>query len=192
MRLGGLVLAAGAGTRFGGPKGLARTAAGEFWVARAVSMLDAAGCDVVLVAVGARGAEVAALVPPLARVVPVDDWADGLSASLRAGLDTVAALPADRAVDALVVTPVDTPDASPDAVVRVLDAARRRGGDAAGLLARAVYAGRPGHPVVIGRDHWDAVRSTLAGDTGAGRYLAARGAADVECSDLWSGDDVDR
>ncbi|WP_418277453.1 nucleotidyltransferase family protein [Isoptericola jiangsuensis] len=190
VRLGGLVLAAGAGTRFGGPKGLARTTAGEPWVQRAAGMLRAAGCDVVLVTAGARGQVVAALVPSSAVVVSVPDWADGLSASLRAGLVAAAALPAPP--DALVVTPVDTPEAPPSAVVRVLEAAHSTGGAPSRLLARAVYDGRPGHPVLIGRDHWDELRATLRGDTGAGRYLAAHGALDVECGDLWSGDDVDR
>ncbi|ANC30779.1 nucleotidyltransferase family protein [Isoptericola dokdonensis] len=188
MRWCGLVLAAGAGTRFGGPKGLARTAEGETWVGRAVAMLDAAGCPEILVAVGARADDVAALVPASARVVVVPDWADGLGATLRAGLDAAASLD----VDALVVTPVDTPDAPPSAVVRVLDRARQAAGAPAAVLARAVYAGRPGHPVVIGRDHWDGVRAGLAGDTGAGRYLTAHHALDVGCGDLWSGHDVDR
>lgn len=182
------MLAAGAGTRFGGPKGLARTADGELWVVRAVAMLDAAGCEDVLVAVGARGAEVAALVPPSAVVVTVPDWADGLSASLRAGLGAAAGLDAD----AVVVTPVDTPDAPSQAVRRVIDRAGSTGAAPSDLLARAVYAGRPGHPVVIGRAHWDAVASGLRGDAGAGRYLAARRALHVECGDLWSGADVDR
>jgi CTP:molybdopterin cytidylyltransferase MocA len=188
MRWCGLVLAAGAGTRFGGPKGLARTAEGETWVGRAVAMLDAAGCPEILVAVGARADDVAALVPAPARVVVVPDWADGLGATLRAGLDAAASLD----VDALVVTPVDTPDAPPSAVVRVLDRARQAAGAPTAVLARAVYAGRPGHPVVIGRDHWDGVRAGLAGDTGAGRYLTAHHALDVGCGDLWSGHDVDR
>jgi len=186
VRTTGLVLAAGAGSRFGGPKGLARTTAGEPWVQRAVRMLVAAGCDEVLVAVGARGADVAALVPPSARVVVVDDWADGLAATLRAGLDAAAR----RRAEVLVVTPVDTPDAPAEAVRRVL---RRAGGERAASvgLARAVYAGRPGHPVLLGRAHWVGVRETLAGDAGAGRYLAAHGAVEVECGDLWSGADVD-
>ncbi|WP_342744838.1 nucleotidyltransferase family protein [Isoptericola jiangsuensis] len=184
----GLVLAAGAGTRFGGPKGLARTAAGEPWVARAVTMLAAGGCDDVLVAVGARRAEVAALVPSPAHVVTVPGWADGLAATLRAGLAAAAA----RDGDALVVTPVDTPDAPPVAVERVLAAAVRVAPTPTAVLARAVYGGRPGHPVVLGRDHWDGVVASLAGDTGAGRYLATHHALDVECGDLWTGQDIDR
>ncbi len=54
--------------------------------------------------------------------------------------------------------------------------------------ARAVYEGRPGHPVVLGPDQLAAVRS-LAGDEGARGLL--RGGPEIECSDLSSGRDVD-
>ncbi|HBS76015.1 MAG TPA: hypothetical protein DEB55_16780, partial [Microbacterium sp.] len=81
MPIVGLVLAAGAGTRFGAPKGLARDAAGTPWLVRAVQALSRGGCDRVLVAVGARGDEVAGLVPAGAEVVHVADWAAGLSAT---------------------------------------------------------------------------------------------------------------
>ena len=55
MRVGGLVLAAGAGTRYGRPKGLVRGADGTAWVAKAVDMLRDGGCDDVVVLVGASG-----------------------------------------------------------------------------------------------------------------------------------------
>ena len=49
------MLAAGAGARFGGPKALAREPDGTPWVVLAVRMLKDAGCDLVLVALGASG-----------------------------------------------------------------------------------------------------------------------------------------
>ena len=73
------------------------------------------------------------------------DWAEGMGASLRAGL---AAL--DGGADAVVVTLVDLPDLTAEVVRRVVAAATGPGD-----LARATYAGTPGHPVLIGRDHWD-------------------------------------
>ncbi|WES63721.1 nucleotidyltransferase family protein [Microbacter sp. GSS18] len=185
MRVCGLVLAAGAGTRFGGPKGLARMPDGEPWVARAVRMLRDGGCDDVLVAVGARGDDVAALVPGEAAVVSVPDWADGVSAGLRAG---ILAAGASRA-DLLAITPVDTPEAPPEALRRLLAVAEISGG--ADALVQAVYSGRPGHPVLIGRGHWPDVAGALQGDRGARPYLAAYGVIEVEASDLWSGSDVD-
>ncbi|SFR89254.1 molybdenum cofactor cytidylyltransferase [Microbacterium sp. cf046] len=181
----GLVLAAGAGARFGGPKALAREGDGTPWVVLAARMLRDAGCDHVLVLLGASADRARPLVPPEAQIVVVDHWQDGLSATLRAGLDAASALRADAAL----ITPVDTPAAPADAAARVTE---RAGSPLARGLARATYAGRPGHPVLIGRDHWDALRETLHGDSGAGAYLSARGATSVECGDLWSGADVDR
>ncbi len=178
----GLVLAAGAGTRFGGPKGLARDAGGVPWVQLAVATLQAAGCDPVFVAVGAAADEVTALVPAGATPVRVADWSEGLAASVRAGLRAAEGTDAE----ALIVVTVDTPDL-PDAAV-----ARIRAHSAPDALAQAEYGGRPGHPVLIGRDHWAPLAAALTGDRGAGSYLRAQGAVRVECGDLWSGEDIDR
>ena len=58
-------------------------------------------------------------------------------------------------------------------------------------LARASYLGRPGHPVVIGRDFWDAAASAAVGDQGARALFAGREHRLVECGDLASGMDAD-
>lgn len=180
--MSGLVIAAGGGSRFGGAKALARTAAGTPWVERAVRALLDGGCDDVVVVLGASADEARALVPPEASAVVADDWQRGMSASLAAGLDALAGTDGDLAV----VTLVDLPDLPAEAVRRVLDAVDDRAG-----LARAVYAGVPGHPVVLGRDHWAALRDSLHGDEGGRRYLEEHDAQHVECGDLFSGEDVD-
>ena len=82
----GLVLAAGAGTRAGGPKALRRDEAGSPWLQLAVTALRAGGCADVTVVLGAGAAEARSLVPDDVAVVVADDWQQGLSASLRAGL----------------------------------------------------------------------------------------------------------
>ncbi|WP_141371815.1 nucleotidyltransferase family protein [Cellulomonas cellasea] len=208
--LSGLVLAAGAGSRFGGPKALARTAGGAPWVARAVHVLLDGGCDRVVVVLGAGADAARGLVPGDARVsvVVADDWASGVSASLRAGLvacggdaagtDAAAADGAagtDAAVGegaearpsgAALVTLVDLPGLPVEAVRRV---ARRPFDDR--VLRQAVHGARPGHPVLLGRAHWPALLAGLGGDSGARAYLAAHGAEPVECGDLFDGADVD-
>ena len=68
--------------------------------------------------------------------------------------------------------------------------APRRGELAAGLW-RAAYAAVPGHPVLIGRDHWAGVATSATGDRGARDYLATNQPLLVECGDLASGRDVD-
>src|SRR5947209_7898423 len=99
----GLVLAAGGGARFGGPKALARALDGEPWVAHAVGALRSAGCHAVVVVLGAAADEARALVPEGAAIIVADRWAEGMGASLAAGL---AALPPATAA---LVTLVDLP-----------------------------------------------------------------------------------
>ena len=179
-QVSGLVLAAGAGTRRGGPKALASGPDGP-WLTGAVRLLRAGGCAPVVVVLGARAEAARALLPHDEAVVPVVavDWEQGASESLRTGL-------AHATGDAVVVTLVDLPGTPVTVVRRVLgDGVDSR------TLRQAVYGGRPGHPVVLGRDHWAPLAATLSGDEGARRYLRAHGTERVECGDLHHGDDVD-
>ena len=158
-----------------------------WWVRRSAEVLLDGGCDRVLVVVGAAGNEVAALLddPGWARrdavvVVRCSDWASGIGASLRVGLGAASA-------EVLVVHLVDLPDVPAAAVRRVLD----RGGSGRAALARATYASRPGHPVLVGAGHVTPLLVTLGGDEGAHTYLRDHDAHLVECGDLASGLDVD-
>ena len=112
-----------------------------------------------------------------------EDWAEGMGASLRAGLTALG----DRSRgDAALVLLVDLPDVGADVVARLVAAV-----DGPGALARAAYGGEPGHPVVLGRDHWAGVVATATGDRGARDYLRSHPPALVECGDLATGADVD-
>ena len=167
----------------GRPKALVELA-GEPLVRRAVRVLDEGGCAPVVVVVGAAADEVRPLLPSAVRPVLAEDWREGMGASLRAGLAAVEEL--DEVPDAVLVHLVDLPGVTAAAVRRLAE----RTSPAA--LVRASYDGRPGHPVLIGREHWAGVRSSARGDAGARSYLA--GHPDlvlVECGDLATPDDVD-
>jgi CTP:molybdopterin cytidylyltransferase MocA len=171
----------------GGPKALLRGDDGTAWVVRAAGDLQAAGCDPVRVVVGAAAAEVTAvlageLAGPV-EVVVAADWSQGMGASLRAGLDGLGLLAPDA--QAVLVHLVDLPDVRADALARVARLA------APDVLARASYAGRPGHPVLLGSHHWAAVAAGARGDAGARDYLTEREVQSVDCGDLASGVDVD-
>ncbi len=177
--MSGLLLAAGAGRRYGMPKALVDDGG---WLRRSVTALADGGCDPVLVVLGAAAERAAPLVPEPARIVVAPDWDEGMGASLRAGL---AALGGD--VEAVLIHLVDLPDVGAAVVRRVLERA------APGAVARAAFHGRPGHPVLLGRDHWQAVAAGVGGDRGARDWLAGRSdLVLVDCTELATGADVDR
>ncbi len=192
-RCDGILLAAGAGTRYGRPKVLVDDGA---WLRGAVSALREGGCERVVVVLGATGParrdaagrwqvspEIA--IPEGAQPVWAPDWAVGLAASLRAGLAAVAA--SDQA-GCVAIMPVDTPDVGADVVARVLAAARR----APSGLARALFDGKPGHPVVLYHQHWGAVIGAAQGNSGAKAFLDGRpDIVAVACDDLATGRDHD-
>lgn len=181
----GLLLAAGAGTRMGQPKALVHDPDGTSWLVRAIDVLLEGGCSSVTVVLGASAAEASLLVESLApvRVVVATDWARGMSASLAAGLASL-----DVTSDAALVSLVDLPDVSAAVVARVASAV---GASGASALARATYFGRPGHPVLLGRDHWAAIAADASGDHGARSYLQAHDVTCIECGDLATGQDLD-
>lgn len=179
----GLVLAAGAGRRYGGPKALVRDASGVSWVERSVQVLQDSGCPTVYVVVGAAGRQVAELIGDRSVVVPAPGWKAGMHRSFVAGIEAVA----DSDADLAVVMLVDTPDVDRAVVVHVLD----RAGQDPHVLARASYHGRPGHPVVIGRHHFDAAVASAAADAGARVYLTSNAVQLIECGHLATGRDED-
>jgi CTP:molybdopterin cytidylyltransferase MocA len=201
----GVLLAAGAGRRMGGPKALLHDDSGVPFLDRAIGALLEGGCASVTVVLGASAEEAETLLADAGwrddaavDVVVADDWATGMGASLRAGLDRLGAR--EVAVPAALVNLVDLPDVGAEVVRRVLAAGplSGSGGGASalaaedpGVLARAAYDGRPGHPVLIGRQHWRGVAVAASGDRGARDYLADRTVRLVECGDLASGRDVD-
>ena len=160
MTVAGLVLAAGGGSRLGGPKALVRYG-GQLLVERAARLLADGGCTPVCAVLGARAAEVRATAAlPGTSIVDNPDWPTGMASSLRVGLGRL------RDADAVVVTLVDTPLLGPDAVRRLI-AARRAGAEA----AVATYLGAWGHPVLLSRAAAAEVRDAVSGDQGARSWL---------------------
>ena len=168
----GLVLAAGEGRRFGGPKQLARVG-GRPLVEYAVAAVR--DLDRVVVVLGARAEEVRSGADLTgAEVVVCPDWPEGMGASLRHGLAAVG--------DAgeVVIVLADQPFITREVVARV----RAAPGD----VARATYHGAPGHPVVIRRPVL-ARAGELRGDSGFRDLFG--GVTEVECADLADPTDID-
>lgn len=181
MPTAGLLLAAGAGRRFGGPKALARLADGTPFVTRAVAALRDGGCASVTVVLGAAADQAAALIDD-ADIVVNASWETGMGSSLVTGL---AALPPDA--EATVVLLVDTPEVGAEAVARLASHA------SAEAVVIATYAGCRGHPVLLGRRHWAEAARLAVGDVGARPFLLAHPelVVEVPCEDIASPEDVD-
>lgn len=161
-----LVLAAGASSRMGGADKLLQLVAGRPLLARVVARAAATGRAVLVALPGAGHARAAALADTGARPVRVPDAAEGMAASIRAG---VADLP--TGCGGVMILPADMPDLTTADITAMLDAF-----DAAPSprpILRATDAqGTPGHPVVFPRDMFGAL-SGLRGDAGARVVIAA-------------------
>ena len=119
-----------------------------------------------------------------AEVVRCDDWAEGLSASLRAGVRAAAA----GGADAVVIVLADQPLLDARAVAQLIAARAPSHLDA----LRATYAGVPGHPTLLESSTFETVAG-LRGDTGARPLLddLATRVGLVACDGLGRPDDVD-
>jgi molybdenum cofactor cytidylyltransferase len=157
--IGGIVLAAGEGKRFGGVKQVAMLDGRPLLEHAVRAMLSVPAIEPVVVVLGAHADEIQATVDLSGcDVVVCDAWADGQSASLQAG---VAAL---GEVEAAVITLGDQPFISAEVIAGVLDHRGRH------LAVRATYDGAPGHPVLLERRLLDHV-GELEGDAGARTLL---------------------
>jgi CTP:molybdopterin cytidylyltransferase MocA len=178
-----IVLAAGGGRRMGGPKALLRRGS-QLLVERAIRTARDAGCDPVIVVLGAHADRVRAEAD-LGDAIVVENaaWATGMGSSLSTGLATAA----ETAADAAVVLLVDTPGITSAAIERVIALPYRA------ALVTAVYNGKRGHPVLLGRDHWSGVAALATGDVGARAYLAAHASRvqTVACDDIADDADID-
>ena len=176
-KIAGVLLAAGEGSRLGGPKALIEVA-GKRLVDRGVALLREGGTAPVVVVTGAVDV-------PLLGVITVHNpgWRSGMGSSLAAGL---AALP--DACAAAVVALVDQPLIGPAVIQRLIAAYL----DGAGI-AVAAYDGQPRNPVLMARDEWAGVLALATGDVGARPYLQAHPdrVTAVECGDIGCPDDVD-
>lgn len=183
-RFHGIVLAAGAGRRFGGGKMLGDWS-GRPLILAAVEAALAAPVETVTVVLGHQATTVrevlGTLEAPRLQTIECSDWQAGQSASLRAG---VLALPKDA--EGVVVYLGDMP-IIPVRLAGILINAVASGAPA----ATATFNGGPAHPVVFARPMFPALVS-LSGDHGARSLLdGVDGVARVATSDIGSVFDID-
>ncbi len=167
-RVVALIMAAGRARRFGGDKRLARLSGGETLLAATLAGTRHAFAERFLVISGhdapghrlAEAAGVGSLVAPRADQGLGFSIADATSELLRRDLEA----------EALAVVLGDMPRVAATTYTRLAGAV------APGRIVRPGYRGRPGHPVLFGRDFWPAL-SRLAHPEGARDVIAAHHSA---------------
>lgn len=152
-----LLLAAGASTRMRGTDKLLEDIDGVPLIRRQAKMARAATTGpVILTLPPPPHPRYNALTDLEILCLPVPDAATGLSASIRAGIN---ALPPNTSRVMICLT--DLPDLTTQDLITVATAASTET-----ITRGATQAGKPGHPIIFDKCHFDALKS-LTGDEGA-------------------------
>jgi CTP:molybdopterin cytidylyltransferase MocA len=182
-RLPAVLLAAGAGSRFGGGKLLALYE-GRPLIEAALSGLRQAPVDEIIAVVGKDPEELREICTPYGvRIVENPDWMEGMSTSVRAGLRACGA-----GARAAVVALADQPLVGAEAVERLV-----RAFEGGTKIAVATYGGHPRNPALFAREVWPLLERELSGDEGARAFLRRRPelVTEVPCDDVADPADVD-
>lgn len=148
--VGVVIIGAGAGTRFGGPKAEARLPDGRRFLDAIVETAQSAGLDPII-AVLPPGVAAPAGVRTVVNANPKSEQI----VSARLGLAQLTNAPLTSAV----LWPVDHPFVSVESVRAILDAGRTSGA----RIVVPVYDSRRGHPTWFHRDTWSELMTTPDG-----------------------------
>lgn len=151
MRVGAVILAAGASKRLGEPKQLLMLG-GETLLERAVRAAHAAGCSPVIVVLGASAEVIQTeCVFDDAIVVVNENWTEGMGSSVRAGVGAV------QDLDACIVMTCDMP---------AVTAQHLRALMCSGEVTASSYFGKKGVPAYFPVEAFQSLMK-LQGDSGA-------------------------
>jgi molybdenum cofactor cytidylyltransferase len=171
-RIAGVVLAAGRSTRMGGPNKLLAEIARRPLVRIVVEEALASRANPVIVVVGHERAEVEKALAGLpVQIVHNPDFAQGLGASLRAG---IAAVPTDA--DGAIVCLGDMPQVDAGLIDRLIAAFDP---DRGALIVMPTVEGRRGNPVLWSRRFFPELMA-VEGDVGARHFIGRYSEAVVE------------
>jgi molybdenum cofactor cytidylyltransferase len=155
MRIGGVVLAAGASNRLGEPKQLVLLG-NETLLERAVRVVREAECSPVVVVLGASAESIRGACEFGDAVIVInDEWAEGMGRSIRLGVEALGD------VDACIVMTCDMPTVTA-AHLRLLTTADE--------TTASGYAGRRGVPAYFPKNTFPLL-AELRGDAGARNLL---------------------
>ena len=179
MSIAAIILAAGESSRFGAPKQLL-TWEKDNLVNTVICTALAAGLSPVVVVLGAYAGQVQPTINQPVHVVINTSWAEGVSTSIRAGLE---GLPDD--VEGVLFLHADQPQVSVTLIDAILRLARQRM-----AIVKPLYLGRPGNPVFFPRASFEDLK-TLREDAGGRQVMGQFRVLQLEWLDETMGWDAD-
>jgi CTP:molybdopterin cytidylyltransferase MocA len=178
-----ILLAAGAGSRFGGGKLLAELD-GRPLIEHTLAALREAPVDDVVAVISPDADRLREVCGSYeVRIVENPEWAKGQSTSVKAGIRAMG--PEARAA---VVMLGDQPLVGPEAMRRLV-AAFENGA----RMAVATYGGKRRNPALFSRELWPLLLEELSGDEGARRFMRHHGdlVVEISCDEAGNPADVD-
>ena len=164
FRFGAVILAAGPSTRMGSPKQLL-VLNGKPLLVRTVEAALASEAWPIVVVLGANAERIRPVLARLPVLVTENAaWAEGMAASIRAGVTTLQQF--SRQIDAAVIALCDQPAFSADTVTQLVATQHATGKS----IVATRYAGRHGAPALFLREHFPALAG-LTGEEGARALL---------------------
>jgi CTP:molybdopterin cytidylyltransferase MocA len=173
-----VIIGAGAGTRFGGPKAEATLGDGRRFLDAIADVAKSASLDPI-VAVLPKGVAAPAGVRAVVNANPNSEQI----VSARLGLAQLTSAPVSSAL----LWPVDHPFVGLESVLAILDAARRTGA----RIVVPVHEGRRGHPAWFHRDTWRELMTVADGGARAVIRADASRVSEVEVRDRGVLRDID-
>jgi molybdenum cofactor cytidylyltransferase len=164
IRIGAVILAAGASSRMGVPKQLVEVQ-GKPLLLRTVEAALASPLWPVVVVLGANTEQIRPVLARLPVLITENAaWAEGMAASIRAGIATLQQF--SRHLDAALIALCDQPAFSVDTIAQLVGRQKTTGRS----IVAARYAGRNGAPALFLHQHF-ATLASLTGEEGARALL---------------------
>jgi molybdenum cofactor cytidylyltransferase len=143
--VGLIILAAGASTRMGTPKQLLAYRGCSF-IRHMAEVAIASVCQPIVVVLGANAEQIKPEISQLpVQIVENQQWAEGMSASIRVGLEALLAV--NQNLEAVAIALCDQPFVSPQTLDRIVEAFHSTGKP----IIASEYAGTLGVPVLFSR-----------------------------------------
>lgn len=168
MGIGVIILAAGGSSRMGTPKQLI-TYRGQTLVRRAAQVALDSVCDRVVVVIGSNAEEIRDELDDLPlSVVENQSWQNGMSSSLRAGLEEILSADAADDLDGVVIMLCDQPFVTVEVLNKLISTHRETGKP----IVASTYGTTRGVPAFFSPDLFADI-ALLRADEGARRIIAA-------------------